>query len=296
MQQYTLTEITGILFNKLIGEKKIYKVLDNNLCHNNFQYKIGLNIDTNIFNPIGECQSSGLYFCEEAFLFENINYGEKIATVEILDDARVYVENNKFKADKIILSNIILLKDFDKFTDPIFCKLAVQKHWNTLKFVKEQTEEICNLAIQNHILALTLVRITSLEQTYKICKFAVQHDGWAIKYVRLTSLKQTEEICKLAVQQNGLALQYVEMTSHEQTEDMCKLAVQENGWALSFVKKQTEEICKLAVQQNGMALEYVKDQTEEICNLAIQQNRWALEFVKITSVKINRRNMYDLRK
>ncbi len=29
MQQYMMKEITGKLFNELIGEKKIYKILDN---------------------------------------------------------------------------------------------------------------------------------------------------------------------------------------------------------------------------------------------------------------------------
>ena len=166
MQQYILSKITGTLFNKLNGDTKIYKVLDDNLCHNNVQYKIGLNI----FNPSGECQSSGLNFYEEAFLFENINHGEKIAIVEILDDAIVYVENNKFKADKIFISNIILLKDFDKFTDPVFCKLAVQKHGLALQYVLEQTKELCTIAIQQNSLALQYV----LKQTEELCTLARQ--------------------------------------------------------------------------------------------------------------------------
>ena len=107
MQQYISKEITGKLFNELIGETKIYKILNNTLCHYNFQYKEGLNIDTVVFNPTNKCQSGGLYFCEEKFLINYISYGIKIATVEILDDARIYVESKKFKADKLILSNII---------------------------------------------------------------------------------------------------------------------------------------------------------------------------------------------
>ena len=90
-------------------EKKKY-IKNDTLCHHNFQYTEGLNIDTVIFNPTNECRSGGLYFCEEVFFIDYIEHGIKIATVEISDDARVYVESKKFKADKLIISNIILLK------------------------------------------------------------------------------------------------------------------------------------------------------------------------------------------
>ena len=118
MQHYISKEISGKLFNELIGETKIYKILKDTLYHHNFQYKEGLNIDTVVFNPTNECKLGGLYFCEEKFLINYIYYGIKIATVEILDDACVYVENKKFKADKLILSNIILLHLFT-FKTPI---------------------------------------------------------------------------------------------------------------------------------------------------------------------------------
>ena len=170
MEEYIMTEITGKLFNKLNGKKKLFKILNNNLCHYGFKYKEGYNIDTVMFNPSYECQPGGLYFCEERFLFDFINYGTKIATVEILDDARVYVENRKFKVNKIILSNIILLKDFDKFTDPVFCKLAVQKHGLALQYVLEQTKELCTIAIQQNSLALQYV----LKQTEELCTLARQ--------------------------------------------------------------------------------------------------------------------------
>ena len=268
MQHCIYTEISGKLFNKLNGETKIFKILNEDLYHNGFKYEIGLNIDFIDFNPTNESEAGGLYFCEERFICYYINLGIKIAIVGIPDDARVYVESKKFKADKIILSNIILLKDFDKFADPVFCTLAVQQNGLALQYVLKQTEELCKLAVQRNGLALKFVK----EQTEEICKLAVQQYGMAIKFVK----EQTEEICKLAVQQNGYALQFVK----EQTEEICKLAIQQNVCALQFVKEQTDEICKLAVQQNGRALQLVKEQTEEICKLAVQQNGEALEFVE----------------
>jgi hypothetical protein len=43
------------------------------------------------------------------------------------------------------------------------------------------------------------------DQTEEICKLAVQQYGYSLQYVK----NKTEEICKLAIQQNVKALKYV---------------------------------------------------------------------------------------
>ena len=58
--------------------------------------------------------------------------------------------------------------------------IKVQQNGDTLRYVKQQTEGIC--------------------------KLAVGQDGDALQFVQ----QQTEEICKLAVQQNGHALRFVD--------------------------------------------------------------------------------------
>ena len=237
------TELSGAEFNKIYKDTKFYKFLNDNLTHYDFEYKLGLNVDTLPFNPIGYCSEGGLYFCEKSKCrwFWN-QYGTKLAFIEIPDNARIYVEEDKFKSDKIVITKITNFEDvFDDFWINI-----LQKDGCALYYVKEQTE--------------------------KICKLAIQYDARALKYAK----EQTEEICKLAVQQNGTAILYVK----NQTEELCKLAVQTDGYALQYVKNQTEELCKLAVQQNGTALQFVKEQTAEICILAIQQSILALQFMK----------------
>ncbi len=62
--------------------------------------------------------------------------------------------------------NIILFEDFDNFSDPVFCKLAVQQNGLALEFVEEQTEEICKLAVQQNWRALEFVK----EQNEELCK------------------------------------------------------------------------------------------------------------------------------
>jgi len=82
-----------------------YKILNEKECHHNLQYKTGLNIDHQKFNPSGNCTSGGIYFSRED-IFAFINYGPWIRKVTIPEDARIYEnpgEIKKWKADKVIL-------------------------------------------------------------------------------------------------------------------------------------------------------------------------------------------------
>ena len=102
------------------------------------------------------------------------------------------------------------------------------------------------MEVQQNGCALGFVK----NQTPELCILAVQQTGWALKYVK----KQTDSICKEAVKKSGRALQYVE----NQTNEICKLAVQCDGNALEFVINQNDEIRKLAIQQNRFASKYAK--------------------------------------
>ncbi len=94
-------------------DTKFYKLTNESENHNGFQFVDGINIDTQKFNPSGECSSGGLYFTELnkiamwiSYRGQNMKY---IREVEILDDSLIYIEDNKFKADKFILHQKVLL-------------------------------------------------------------------------------------------------------------------------------------------------------------------------------------------
>ena len=302
-------EMSGEQFNKLFSDTKFVKLTNDLENHNGFQFEDGLNIDTIKFNPSGSCSAGGIYFTtyQKAYLW--FSYGRNvmkyIRNVTIPDDARVYIEENKFKVDKIFLGpkniigqdiikqvielNYVHLQYVKEQTDDIcilavkrdgsalkyvhkqtedICKLAVQGNGFMLKYVKEQTNDICTIAVRQYCHALEFVKL----QTPELCKLAIQGNGSALQYVK----EQTEELCNMAIQQNGLALKYVT----NQNEELCILAVQRDVRALKYVKEQTDKICKLAVQKDGNALKYVKKQTKEICDLAVQESNYALEYVE----------------
>jgi hypothetical protein len=68
------------------------------------------------------------------------------------------------------------------------------------------------------------------EQTYELCKIAVQKDGTCINYVK----NQTNELCKLAISQHYSALNYIK----NQTFEICKFAVSCNIDSYKYIKNK----------------------------------------------------------
>lgn len=297
------TVYTGGIFNEICKDKTFYKFLNDNLIHYDFEYALGLNTDIIKFNPIRECSEGGLYFCEEseAYRFWE-SCGTKVAIVKIPDDALVYIEQYKFKADKIILTDIM---DFDEAPDKLWISIFdEEKDINVFKYIRNQTPDMCNIVVNGFGENLQYVN----NQTEELCTLAIKQDGLNLDYVDDKFI--TDELCTSAVQNNGLALQYV--PSKLKTHEICSLAIRQKGWAIEFVEKQTEELCrlailsdnkpsafmhiktryqteelcKLAVQMDGLNLDYVKNQTPEICTLVVQQNGLALQYVKNQTLDI----------
>lgn len=102
-------------------EPKYYRLLSGNMVHHDFQWKEGLNVDTNEFTYDEIC-GGGLFFCERKDIHYWISHTTfLIADVTLPDDARVVHFINKSKADKVILSNIRPITDFD---------LTLQEHYS----------------------------------------------------------------------------------------------------------------------------------------------------------------------
>ncbi len=64
-----------------------------------FEYKTGLNIDTNEFNPSGCCTGGGLYFCKLEDLYQFRSYGDYLTPIIIPKDIPVYQESHTEKCN-----------------------------------------------------------------------------------------------------------------------------------------------------------------------------------------------------
>ena len=288
--------LTGTEFNEkyhLLCEQFV-KLTNDSENHNGFQFRTGLNVDPVPFNPRGKCQSGGIYFCEFSKFPRWLNYDNRpmyyMRSVRIPDDARVYEEKNKWKADRIILGERIPISELEIWNNSKDCSEAVKVNGYALKYIKDQTLELCAAAVKKNGDVLQYVR----DQNEEVCLEAVKQNGYSLFYVKnktpeicLEAVKRrgcalawiinpTQEMCWEAVKQSGYALQYVK----DQTVEICLMGVRRDGHALRDVWNQTEEICSAAVQQDGLALAYVKNQTPAICMIAVYQDSRALQYVK----------------
>ena len=285
-----MSVLSGREFNEKYQGSKFVKLTNESENHNGYHFRTGLNVDTVAFNPRGSCQPGGIYFCEWEKLPMWIDYGAWIMVyarfVSIPEDAQVYEEGNKFKANKLMLGERQKIAELEIWNDREYCLrawdlgnvlvyfqtaeiclAAVKRKGSVLQDVKNPTEEMCLAAVKQNGYALQYVQ----NQTEDICLAAVRKNCHALQYVQ----NQTEEICMEAVRRDFHALEYV----RNQTEEICMSAVRHNGWALKYVQNQTEEICMEAVRRDGHALQYVQNQTEEICMAAVRHNGWALKYV-----------------
>lgn len=319
---------SGSEINQHYRGTKFYKFLEEDITKYYVDYKIGLNVQP---MPFDSNESGVFCFYDETKCHLHFaEYKTKLAFIEIPDDANVYIHGDKYSctdkydefcSDKIIITKIM---DFNDVDDEFWLSI-IPKNSYALKYVKNQTEEICRFAVQqkSHVLkreksesqpvydcwGTALKYVAPQYVTYDICLLAVQKEASALEFV--PEQFKSEEICTLAVKQTGYTLRYVKNPS----EELCKLAVQKDGYALKYVPEnfqteelcilafesgyggrfafrfvinQTENLCKHAVQINCEMLEYVKErfQTEELCKLAIQQNCDTIKYVKNPSEEI----------
>ena len=109
-------EMTGHEFNQLYPNVQLRKQMSSDLQMKNFQYKIGLNTDTNEFRTDRDCCPGGLYFSTKEQIRYFSSFGPDRYIIKIPDDenVKVYIESNdKAKASSLVVKKMNLL---DKFT------------------------------------------------------------------------------------------------------------------------------------------------------------------------------------
>ena len=92
--------------------KEYFKIIGNNF--GNYPYRVGLNTlkhNSEVFDTTVDCTPSGLYYCEAKYIFEYLNYGDKLCRVTIPENAQVVKVSKKFKADRIIIEEMLPLSD-----------------------------------------------------------------------------------------------------------------------------------------------------------------------------------------
>uniref|UniRef100_A0A6C0J5N3 Uncharacterized protein n=1 Tax=viral metagenome TaxID=1070528 RepID=A0A6C0J5N3_9ZZZZ len=120
------------------------------MCNRNLQLKVGLNIDTIPFSKEGDCVEGEIYYCDAKDALQWINIGYmNLCTVEIPNDAQTVKFKDKYRSDKIIICDTPVFFDEHKmWNDTDICKQMVKNDGQVLSFIKNQTDEICKLAVR----------------------------------------------------------------------------------------------------------------------------------------------------
>ena len=203
--------LSGLEFKAKYGTV-FYKVLRSDLMHHGFKYQLGLNVDTNPFNPSGSCQNGGLYFTNIKHLFEFLDYGQQIAFVEIPDNSQIYIEKDKFKANQIIIKRILsdtefleLLKtNLVKLQSDICVYVAKSGHLETLKWARAHgfswNERTCAYAAANgHLETLKWARDHGCPWDERTCAHAAANGHLeTLKWAREHGCPWDERTCTCA--------------------------------------------------------------------------------------------------
>lgn len=185
----------GDEFYKKYPNIQLIKLTNETENHNNFQFKTGLNIDTVKFNFIDECSPGGIYFCETNKINLWLNYNTYpmvyARLVTIPNDSLISIKLNKFKADKIILSERVYIKDlYIMRTMYLQNKLSLYFVKN-YKFFKSGIK-IFNCSEINKIFKKICITNFSCSEINEICIDAIKNCIFVLKHVNNHAFTEIE--------------------------------------------------------------------------------------------------------
>ncbi|NBX76318.1 MAG: hypothetical protein EBQ92_07170 [Proteobacteria bacterium] len=191
LKKYIYKTLSGKEFKELfpILANNLIKLTNKSEVHNGYKFADGPNVDPVKFDPYGECRKGGFYFTDVHNFYCWTYYGLELMyyyrKVQLEDDCKVYIEENKMKTDKFILGNKSEISLMDVWNDELFFMKAVKYNAENIKYVNGR----------NVLLQLK----------------AVKQNGNAIKHIENPS----EAVQLEAVKQNGCAISYIENPSEE---------------------------------------------------------------------------------
>ncbi len=190
---------------------------------------------------------------------------------------------NDFELNENIFKYITKSKFINDFyNNQLNIKQILKENSDMIFFVKNQTEELCKLAVSYSGFSLEYIK----NQTYDICKKAVQQTIQSFKFV--DKKLQTKELCIISLIRKKtdtypFNIQYVR--EDLLTYDLWKIAIQNHGLSIKYMNLdyQTYELCLLAVKNcKEQLLINIKSQfhTDELIEIEKIKNKFSRKFIK----------------
>jgi len=88
---------------------------------------------------------------------------------------------------------VFFVKWLNQLNEKELCKLLVSQ-FTILKFIENQTESLCKMAIRSNCDCLQFIK----DQTKELCELAIRTDQYSIEYIR----DQTVDLCILSLEED----------------------------------------------------------------------------------------------
>ena len=246
MGDYMLKEMTGEEFCTYFPNlsKKLVKLTNEEENHNWFQFKTGLNVDSIPFNPIPGCQPGGIYFTDIDNIARWLDYGKGkmkyCREVTLPSDSRVYIEENKYKADKMILGERVEIKDLPYWSDNDYCMSAVRQDVKSLKYIRDINNDI-QLEIlkrDRHMIYYLLdeKKKNKIEISKEVQMEAIKGSGpFIIKHLLDNEVDMPKEVQLEAVKQNWRVINYLFDKKVDMPKEVQLEAIKQDWHAITSV-------------------------------------------------------------
>lgn len=283
----------GKNFNELYKNKIFFKILSHNLTHHNFTYKLGLNEDTLYFNPSGECEDGGLYFADKEHIIQYLQYGSKYARVIIPDDAQVYIEKFKYKANKIILEDIkdITFENFEN--DGIKINYKQAKNKNILYKSQEGIQYFINEFIDDisaESCAIYVYRLDDKYFTEELCVNIVKKNKFMIYFIPIGNIVLvTDSSRKILGEYEKL---YGKLEKFSLDEDLNMYA---NTYFSYYILDAFYNYRNELKQNHLEKIKYIKQEllTEDTCYKLLEKSKYIIDYLPAQIITENIVNKYE---
>ena len=269
------------------------KFFPKDLTCRGFKYKLGLNIDTNTFDPTPTCGADGLYYTDIANMAEYLSYGPILGFVTIPDNVPIvkFEDGTKYKSPEIFITKFIKFKDWiTGYTLDLFEKsliknetlrsltmenpsegvqlAAVEKNGDYIGCIKDPSDEVQLAAVNEDGTSIEFIK----DPSEAVQLAAVTQDGWSIEFIKDPS----EAVQLAAVKQDGNSIQYI--------KDPCGsvqlAAVNEYGKSIRFIEDPSDEVKLAAVKKYGDSIQFINDPTETVQLAAVKQDETSIRHIE----------------
>lgn len=268
VSDYISQQMTGEMFCTLFPNlsKKLVKLTNEDENHNGFKFHTGLNADFVFLEPKDECRKGGLYFTDMDNIARWLRYGVEKSmkycrSVTLPPDCKVYIGENKFKADKFILGARVDISVLPVWSDEEYCLNAARKSTDSLKYINNINKNIQleSVKLSSHAIKHLLKRKVDISEEVQLA--AVRKDGDVIKYLLDFNINVSREVQLEAVKDNWHVIGHLLDHEIEVTQEMQLEAIKHTWRSIKYLVNRKVEITKEvqleAIRKNRRAVKFL---------------------------------------